>query len=268
MKKITAFIIALFSIFIVRITCQAQVSLQIVIAPPPIQVYDQPDCPVDGYIWTPGYWAYGSDGYYWIPGSWLEPTEVGFLWTPGYWDYSGGYYGWHKGYWGSYVGYYGGVNYGYGYVGSGYVGGRWEGGHFNYNTAVSNVSASRSHNTYLDRTVSTNNTAGRSSFHGKGGAAAQQGTHTTITKSNARNSVVQQPAKASTPTHANINRTIQHSAEQHTSPPARQQQAPQRHTNQPSRQQQAPQQHASQPTRQQAPQEQHGEPRGGERHPR
>ena len=35
---------------------------------------------------------------------------------------------WHLGYWGPHVGFYGGVNYGYGYVGVGFVGGRWEGG--------------------------------------------------------------------------------------------------------------------------------------------
>ena len=27
--------------------------------PPPLPVYEQPPCPVEGYIWTPGYWAWG-----------------------------------------------------------------------------------------------------------------------------------------------------------------------------------------------------------------
>ena len=43
----------------------------ITLAPPPLPVYSQPVCPGDGYIWTPGYWAYGPDGYYWVPGTWV-----------------------------------------------------------------------------------------------------------------------------------------------------------------------------------------------------
>src|SRR5579859_3381669 len=39
-------------------------------APPPLPEYDQPPCPGDDYIWTPGYWNYASEGYYWVPGAW------------------------------------------------------------------------------------------------------------------------------------------------------------------------------------------------------
>lgn len=28
--------------------------------PPPLPEYDQPPCPGDNYIWTPGYWSYGD----------------------------------------------------------------------------------------------------------------------------------------------------------------------------------------------------------------
>jgi hypothetical protein len=45
----------------------AGVFVQVTIAPPVLPVYVQPACPGDGYIWTPGYWAYGPDGYYWVP---------------------------------------------------------------------------------------------------------------------------------------------------------------------------------------------------------
>ena len=38
----------------------AQVSVSITVAPPELPVYDQPACPGDGYIWTPGYWAWGD----------------------------------------------------------------------------------------------------------------------------------------------------------------------------------------------------------------
>src|ERR1035437_9290275 len=61
-------------------------------APPRLPYYTQPMCPYDGYLWTPGYWAYNGYDYYWVPGEWVEPPEYGYLWTPCYWGYSGGYY--------------------------------------------------------------------------------------------------------------------------------------------------------------------------------
>ncbi len=104
-------------------------------APPPIPVYEQPECPGDGYIWTPGYWAWGDGGYYWVEGAWVLPPYVGGLWTPGYWGWGVGGYLWRPGYWGLHVGYYGGINYGYGYFGVGFYGGYWNGGRFFYNRA-------------------------------------------------------------------------------------------------------------------------------------
>jgi hypothetical protein len=107
-------------------------------------------------MWTPGYWAYGSDGYYWVPGAWVPAPYVGALWTPPYWGWSGGLYVWHPGYWGSHVGYYGGVNYGFGYMGVGFAGGMWRGGVFAYNGAVMRVGAGGAwggNRVYVDRTV-------------------------------------------------------------------------------------------------------------------
>lgn len=120
-------------------------------APPPIPVYDQPPCPGDGYIWTPGVWRWGAEGYFWVPGTWVLPPQVGFLWTPGYWAPSGAAYVFHQGHWGPSVGYYGGINYGHGYDGDGYRGGRWVNNRFQYNTAVTNVSATNVHNVYNER---------------------------------------------------------------------------------------------------------------------
>src|SRR6516162_11244676 len=93
----------------------AEVDVQANEPPPPLPVYEQPPCPVEGYIWTPGYWAWGIGGYYWVPGTWVAPPRVGLLWTPGYWAFAGGVYAFHAGYWGPHVGFYGGVNYGFGY---------------------------------------------------------------------------------------------------------------------------------------------------------
>ena len=57
----------------------AQVSVSVTIAPPELPVYDQPLCPGEGYIWTPGYWAWDGEDYYWVPGTWVLAPEVGFL---------------------------------------------------------------------------------------------------------------------------------------------------------------------------------------------
>jgi WXXGXW repeat (2 copies) len=114
---------------------QVVVGVSIRLAPPALPVYEQPICPQPGFMWTPGYWAYGDAGYFWVPGTWVAAPRVGFLWTPGYWGWGGGLYAWHGGYWGSHIGFYGGVNYGFGYGGVGFVGGRWNGGVFAYNSA-------------------------------------------------------------------------------------------------------------------------------------
>lgn len=152
----------------------AGVFISVRIGPPVLPIYVQPPCPQPGYLWVPGYWAYGDAGYYWVPGVWIAPPRVGLLWTPGYWAFTGGFYGWHPGYWGPHVGYYGGVNYGFGYVGVGFVGGVWAGGVFRYNTAVLNVNTAVVRNVYVDRTVIRNTTiVNRASFNGPGGVMAQ-----------------------------------------------------------------------------------------------
>jgi YXWGXW repeat-containing protein len=136
----------------------AGVFISVGFAPPVLPVYVQPPCPQPGLMWTPGYWSYGPDGYYWVPGAWVPAPYVGALWTPGYWGWGGGLYAWHPGYWGAHVGYYGGVNYGFGYMGVGFAGGVWRGGEFAYNTAVMHVDTTVIHTTYVDNTVVRNTT--------------------------------------------------------------------------------------------------------------
>jgi hypothetical protein len=136
----------------------AGVFISVGFAPPVLPVYVQPPCPQPGLMWTPGYWGYGPDGYYWVPGAWVPAPYVGALWTPGYWGWGGGLYAWHPGYWGAHVGYYGGVNYGFGYMGIGFAGGEWRGGAFAYNTAVVHVDERFVHTTYVDRTIVEHNT--------------------------------------------------------------------------------------------------------------
>jgi WXXGXW repeat (2 copies) len=177
MRAATSIALALLAAVMLSIpsTSSAQVSVgvSIRIGPPALPVYPQPICPGPGYLWTPGYWAYGPDGYYWVPGTWIIPPRVGFLWTPGYWGWGEGVYLWHAGYWGPHVGFYGGINYGFGYVGVGYLGGYWNRGVFNYNTTVNNVNVTNIHNTY-NKTVVNNVTVNRTSFNGgTGGTTAQ-----------------------------------------------------------------------------------------------
>jgi hypothetical protein len=145
---------------------QVAVGLSVHIGPPALPVYEQPICPGAGYIWTPGYWGYGPDGYFWVPGTWVLAPTPGFLWTPGYWGWGGGVYLWHAGYWGPHVGFYGGINYGFGYGGVGFVGGEWRGGVFHYNTAVTHVDTTVIRNTYVNKTVINNTNVSRVSFNG------------------------------------------------------------------------------------------------------
>lgn len=140
--------------------------------PPALPVYAQPVIPGPGYIWTPGYWAWGPAGYYWVPGVWVMPPAVGVLWTPGYWGWGGSAYVFHAGYWGPHIGFYGGVNYGYGYGGVGYEGGYWRNGAFAYNRSVNNINNVHITNVY-NRTVVVNNVNHVSYNGGRGGINVQ-----------------------------------------------------------------------------------------------
>jgi hypothetical protein len=151
---------------------QLAVGVSVRIGPPPLPVYAQPICPGPGYYWTPGYWAWSDDdGYYWVPGTWVI-APVGMLWTPGYWGWGGGLYIWHAGYWGPHVGFYGGINYGFGYTGMGYRGGEWRGRSFYYNRSVTNVSVTNVTNVY-NRTVIVHNSSTTSFNGGRGGINAR-----------------------------------------------------------------------------------------------
>ncbi len=141
---------------VVSVSSFAGVFISVGFGPPAIPVYVQPPCPAVGYMWTPGYWGNGPDGYFWVPGTWVMAPEPGVLWTPGYWGWGGGLYAWHAGYWGPTIGFYGGVNYGFGYGGLGYEGGYWRGGAFFYNRNVNNVTSIHVTNVY-NKTVIVNN---------------------------------------------------------------------------------------------------------------
>src|SRR5580658_7936939 len=123
---------------------QVGINISVNLAPPELPVYEQPPIPAVGYLWTPGYW--GSNG---------------------------GAFVWNEGYWGTQMGFYGGVNYGYGYGGVGFEGGYWQGGQLFYNRSVVNVGTTNITNVY-NKTVINNVTVTRVSYNGgSGGVQAQ-----------------------------------------------------------------------------------------------
>lgn len=150
------------------------VGISVGVAPPPIPVYTQPPCPAPGYMWTPGYWAYDPErGYFWVPGTWVMAPAPGMLWTPGYWGWGGAAFIFHAGYWGPHIGFYGGINYGFGYPGVGFVGGEWRGHDFFYNRAVNNFAGVHVTNVYY-RPVANNFAVNRVSYNGgRGGISAR-----------------------------------------------------------------------------------------------
>ena len=175
MRNLIRALIAAFTLIAVPVVSQAGlfVGVSVGIPPPALPVYVQPPCPAPGYIWMPGYWAW-DDGYYWVPGTWVLAPAVGVLWTPGYWGWAEGAYVWNAGYWGPHVGFYGGIDYGFGYGGVGYQGGYWRGNQFYYNRSVTNVSNNTEiHNVY-NKTVVNNTTINNVSYNGgPGGASAR-----------------------------------------------------------------------------------------------
>ena len=168
---------SLFLLFLLTFTAgafaQIGIGISVGFGPPALPVYEQPLCPGDGYIWTPGYWAWDNDGddYYWVPGTWVMAPEVGYLWTPPWWGWEGNAFFFHEGYWGPQIGFYGGINYGFGYFGEGYAGGRWRDGHFFYNREVNNINVTNIRNVYNERV--TINNENHVSYNGHGGVEAR-----------------------------------------------------------------------------------------------
>jgi WXXGXW repeat (2 copies) len=176
-------VVRLLAIFVVLVgglalsgTASAQVAVEFSVgfAPPELPVYEQPICPGEGYMWTPGYWAWDDDDqdYYWVPGTWVEAPQVGYLWTPGYWGWGGEAYVFHVGYWGPVVGFYGGIDYGWGYTGRGYYGGRWDHDHFYYNREVNRIDERQVRNVYNERVENHYNVT-RVSYNGPNGVNAR-----------------------------------------------------------------------------------------------
>lgn len=158
---------------------QISVGISVSFGPPPLPVYTQPMCPGPGYMWTPGYWAWSPGyGYYWVPGTWVRPPYRGALWTPGYWGWDPVQlvFMWHSGYWGPRVGFYGGIDYGFGYPGRGYYGGYWDHDHFFYNRAVNRLDPRFIHHFYDRHDFHRDDRWGRVSYNGGRGGITDRPT--------------------------------------------------------------------------------------------
>ncbi len=167
--------------FVVLILSSAsfgQVRISVQFGPPALPIYEQPLCPGEGYIWTPGYWAWSDDDgdYFWVPGTWVLAPEVGFLWTPPWWGWEGGVFLFHEGYWGPQVGFYGGIYYGFGYFGEGFEGGRWDHDRFFYNRSVTNVNITNIHNVYNETVINNTTIVNRVSYNGGEGGITRRPT--------------------------------------------------------------------------------------------
>jgi hypothetical protein len=165
-----------FVVLVMSTASFAQLRISVTFGPPALPVYEQPLCPSEGYIWVPGYWAWDDyDGdYYWVPGTWVLPPQAELFWTPPYWAWADGAFVFYDGYWGPQVGFYGGINYGFGYFGEGFVGGRWDRGRFFYNRSVTNINVTEIHNVYNTTVINNNTTINRVSYNGgQGGVVAR-----------------------------------------------------------------------------------------------
>jgi len=165
MRPIRAVLFLLGALAVFATAARAEVLIRITTPPPPLPVYVQPVIPGPDFFWVPGYWAWGEFGYFWVPGTWVRAPGPGLLWTPGYWAWNDGIYVWRAGYWGPRVGFYGGVNYGFGYTGVGYYGGYWRDRVFVYNTAVTRLGSVQITNVY-SKTVVNNVSVTNVSYNG------------------------------------------------------------------------------------------------------
>lgn len=55
--------------------------------------------PGPGYVWTNGYWNYGSNRWNWVDGRWLRPPRGRSTWVSPEWRHDGRGYRFRRGYW-------------------------------------------------------------------------------------------------------------------------------------------------------------------------
>jgi hypothetical protein len=104
----------------------AQTDFQLYIgSAPPAPMYERAPAVRRGYVWSPGYWAWGGHRHHWVPGSYVV-ERPGYVYAPPSWRERGGRWYLQEGYWNPQVAMRGGERY---YGGDRYYGGeRYYGG--------------------------------------------------------------------------------------------------------------------------------------------
>jgi hypothetical protein len=88
---------------------------------PPAPLYERAPAVRRGYVWSPGYWAWGGHRHQWVPGSYIV-ERPGYVYAPPVWQQRGGRWYMQQGGWNP-------RNDGYGYGRQGFYDGR---GHDGY----------------------------------------------------------------------------------------------------------------------------------------
>ena len=94
-----ATLIALGAAAFAPLPAMAQTDVQVYIgSAPPAPLYERAPVVRRGYVWSPGYWAWGGHRHHWVPGAYVV-ERPGYVYAPPRWYQRGG--GWYlqEGYW-------------------------------------------------------------------------------------------------------------------------------------------------------------------------
>ena len=88
---------AMFALGSVALPAAAQISINIGIAPPPLQ-YEVVPAPRSGYTWAPGYWQWQNERHVWATGRWVA-ERPGSYWVADRWEPRDGRHYYQPGRW-------------------------------------------------------------------------------------------------------------------------------------------------------------------------
>lgn len=67
--------------------------------PPPLVVGPVGPSPGPGFVWTDGYYTWGSNRWMWQQGRWSRPPRRGYVWRKPYYEPYHNGYRMHQGHW-------------------------------------------------------------------------------------------------------------------------------------------------------------------------
>lgn len=95
-SRMSGFVVALV-LLAAPLAAQAQVSLDVTIAPPAPRYEARPP-PRPGYVWAPGFWSYQGGRQAWVAGHWIA-ARPGYRWVPDTWAQNGPRWHYVPGHW-------------------------------------------------------------------------------------------------------------------------------------------------------------------------